>query len=601
MTVRPRLNTFTNCVTSLNPIRRLSTKPRSKNATTKSTQKESTGPAHPHPQEHRHGDHVRVHLSVAAPAIPPPPVSCSVKDAHAPWRRSGSGFCSPSASNRGAGRVRRLPAVPAAYPPRNAPPDLPEVAPAAGADPPTASPGLAKLNMRYTAASGRVGLRFQPLHQHQHHHTTTPASTSGTGPPRAQVAAEQGAFQWGRAPRLVTEAAENGWAQFVFLRRAAAADKSNSSSPLWHLPDLRRRDEPRHGRRGRVGLPTGSSERMQAVRLNPSSAAARRASSTKKRLPSPLRGDTDAGNNNPNPNALCIARMSLPLPGPPLAGAPFRAGGILGDHDHLPEHETSRVVSFEGEQAWKDGSTSESDRVKLISFAPDAAKDRSSKRTEPQSRREQRHLVMSLGSPSRPPLRRGRRSPGRTASSIGFHSNGAVYLDGTDEAGVRNRRSPRGPACGQGGGVRASSRRAEVFFTVDGQLVPTPVSCNAEASPSPLYRCLASSFDVMALGHPLGQGKFRYAPANARRTANPCFVRARVRMVGRPRRRMGAARWAPGLRRQRRALLHGRVDSGWMETLRMAKSRKRGVAGSGAASVGRPGRGSPTVEISLRD
>ena len=66
--------------------------------------------------------------------------------------------------------------------------------------------------------------------------------------------------------------------------------------------------------------------------------------------------------------------------------------------------------------------------------------------------------------------------------------------------------------------------KRKVFFTVDGQLVHA-VSCNAEAFSSPLYPVLASSFDVMALVN-LGQGKFRYAPANARRTANPCFVRA---------------------------------------------------------------------------
>ena len=39
--------------------------------------------------------------------------------------------------------------------PRNAPPELPEVAPAAAGPEPTASPGLAKLNMRYSAARQR--------------------------------------------------------------------------------------------------------------------------------------------------------------------------------------------------------------------------------------------------------------------------------------------------------------------------------------------------------------------------------------------------------------------------------------------------------------
>jgi len=111
--------------------------------------------------------------------------------------------------------------------PRNAPPELPEVAPAAAGPEPAASPGLAKLNMRYNAASGRMGLRFQQLHQHQHqHHAHVDARHRGCG------GAQQGAFQWADHPRLVTEAAENGWAQFVFPV-APPRSKSASSSPLW--------------------------------------------------------------------------------------------------------------------------------------------------------------------------------------------------------------------------------------------------------------------------------------------------------------------------------------------------------------------------------
>ena len=112
--------------------------------------------------------------------------------------------------------------------PRNAPPELPEVAPAAAGPEPTASPGLAKLNMRYSAASGRVGLRFQQLHQHQHH-ARVDVRHRGPG---GGGGAQQGAFQWADHPRLVTEAAENGWAQFVFPV-APPRSKSASSSPLW--------------------------------------------------------------------------------------------------------------------------------------------------------------------------------------------------------------------------------------------------------------------------------------------------------------------------------------------------------------------------------
>nr|CAB3450372.1 unnamed protein product [Digitaria exilis] len=477
--------------------------------------------------------------------------------------------------------------------PRNAPPDLPEVAPAAGADPPTASPGLAKLNMRYTAASGRVGLRFQPLHQHQHHHHHHARFDVRHRAAGAQ--SQQGAFQWAEHPRLVTEAAENGWAQFVFSVAPPQRTKSNSSSPLWGTCPICDAGTSRDMADAAAWeLPTGSSERMQAVRLNPSSAAAA-ASSTKKRLPSPLRGDTDAGNNNPNPNALCIARMSLPLPGPPLAGAPFPQEAyleitIIYLNTKRPEWSASRAS-----RRGKDGSTSESDRVKLISFAPDAAKDPVVQENRAAEQEKQRHLVMSLGlavasaAPARPSL------AGTYASSIGFHSNGAVYLDGMKLVYESEKSSWAGVDKVVGCGFEPSKRK--VFFTVDGQLVHA-VSCNAEAFSSPLYPVLASSFDVMALVN-LGQGKFRYAPANARRTANPCFVRAASGVDARG----GGGSGSMGLDFDDSGELFsmGRVDSGWMETLRMAKSRKESVAGSGAASVGDPEGESDLFEISLRD
>jgi len=306
--------------------------------------------------------------------------------------------------------------------PRNALPELPVDGPAPAAEP-AASPGLAKLNMRYSAASGRVGLRFQQLHQHQHHARVDVRHRGPGG------GAQQGAFQWADHPRLVTEAAENGWAQFVFAV-APPRSKSASSSPLWGTcPVCDAGMTSRDMAEAAWELPTGSSERMQAVRLNPAAATASSRKWLPGSIPSPLRGDTDAGNNNPS--ALCLARMSLPLPGPPLAGAPFPQDAyfeitIIYLNTRRPEWSASRAS-----RRGRDGS-SESDRVKLIRFAPDA-KDpvQETRAAKDEQQDKQRHLVMSLGlaaasaAPPRPSL------PGTYASSIGFHSDGAVYLDGT--------------------------------------------------------------------------------------------------------------------------------------------------------------------------
>ncbi|CAL4968253.1 unnamed protein product [Urochloa decumbens] len=499
--------------------------------------------------------------------------------------------------------------------PRNAPPELPVDGPAAAAASPAASPGLSKLNMKYSAASGRVGLRFQQLHQHQHHHHRVDVRhRAGAG--------QQGAFQWADHPRLVTEAAENGWAQFVFAV-APPRSKSASSSPLWGTCPVcdagtASRDM---AEAAAWELPTGSSERMQAVRLNPATAAAADAAASSRKqwlpggIPSPLRGgDADAANNNNNNNpsgALCVARMSLPLPGPPLAGAPFPQDAyfeitIIYLNTRRPEWSASRASRRGRDGA---GGASESDRVKLISFAPDAAKDdhpvvqesRAGSKDDQLQDSKQRHLqVMSLGlaaasaAPTRAAL------AGTYASSIGFHSNGAVYLDGMKLVYETEKSSWAGVDKVVGCGFEPAKRK--VFFTVDGQLVHA-VSCNAEAYGSPLYPVVASGFDVMALVN-LGQGKFRYAPANARRTANPCFVRAASSAAaGDARGGGGGGSGGMGLEFDDSGELFsmGRVDSGWLEAMRLTKSRKDSVAGSGAASVGDPEAESDLFEISLRD
>lgn len=228
----------------------------------------------------------------------------------------------------------------------------------------------------------------------------------------------------------------------VRVRRGAAADEVGVVvAAVGALPRLRLRDQPRHGGR-RVGGARGSSERMQAVRLNPvvAAAAAAVSASTKvapRQHPSPLRGgDHDAAGNS---SALCLARMSLPLPGPPLAGAPFPQDAyfeitIIYLNTRRPEWSASRAS-----RRGRDGS-SESDRAKLISFAPDAknAVQETRAATKVDDHHDkQRHTIMSLGlataAPPRPSL------AGTYASSIGFHSNGAVYLDGNNHSRYESR------------------------------------------------------------------------------------------------------------------------------------------------------------------
>lgn len=477
--------------------------------------------------------------------------------------------------------------------PRNAPPELPVASGGAGgghAADPSASPVLAKLNAKYNASSGRVGVRFQQLH-HQHH-----ASRHRGGALQQQ----QGPFQWGDHPRLVIEAAENGWAQFVFAV-SRAKSSSASSSPLWGLCPVCDAGASRDmADQAAWEMPAGSSERLQAVRLNPAAASSAAAASGKKWLPgsitSPLRtSDNQDLTNNSSGNVLCVARMSMPLPGPPMAGAPFPQEAyfeitIIYLNTRRPEWSSaSRVGSRRGQQ---DGSV-ESDRIKLISFAPDITNTKDtvqeSRATKDDDRRDnkQRHLVMSLGlaagSPSRPSL------AGTYASSIGFHSNGAVYLDGMKLAYESAKSSWAGVDKVVGCGFDPAKRK--VFFTVDGQLAHA-VSCNADAFSCPLYPAMASSFDVMALVN-LGQSKFRYAAANARRTPNPCFVRSASSGDG----RSGSMGGGLDFDDSGDLFSMGRVDSsGWTETSRVSRSRKDSASAAGDLEPD-----SDLFEISLRD
>ncbi|KAM0832963.1 hypothetical protein ACQ4PT_064566 [Festuca glaucescens] len=414
--------------------------------------------------------------------------------------------------------------------PRNAPPELP---------------------IKYNASSGRVGVRFQQLHHH--HHAKHRAGAQHQGP-----------FQWGDHPRLVIEAAENGWAQFVFAV-APPRPRSAASSPLWGLCPVCDTGTSGELADAAWDVPVGSSERMQAVRLNPATAPPASASS-KKWLPgsvtSPLRSDQDLTNSN----ALSVARMSMPLPGPPMAGTPFSQDAyfeitIIYLNTRRPEWSASRAS-----RRGKDGS-GESDRIKLIDFAPADATSaiQEARAAKDDQGDKQRHLVMSLG------LAAGSATPPRTSlagtytSSIGFHSNGAVYLDGMKLVYESDKSSWAGVDKVVGLGFEPTKRK--VYFTVDGQQVHK-VSCNADAFSSPLYPVLASSFDVMALVN-LGQNKFRYAPANARRTANPCFVRSASLGDG----RSGSV----GLDfddESGELFSMGRVDSGWTDTSLVSKSRK---------------------------
>lgn len=65
-------------------------------------------------------------------------------------------------------------------------------------------------------------------------------------------------------------------------------------------------------------------------------------------------------------------------------------------------------------------------------------------------------------------------------------------------------------------------KQKKVFFTVDSEVIHV-VHCKSEEFGTPLYPTLAANDDVSVLVN-FGQSMFKYPPANAQRTPNPCFV-----------------------------------------------------------------------------
>ena len=66
-------------------------------------------------------------------------------------------------------------------------------------------------------------------------------------------------------------------------------------------------------------------------------------------------------------------------------------------------------------------------------------------------------------------------------------------------------------------------RQKKVFFTVDSQLLHV-VHCKSEEFGTPLYPILAANTEILVVVN-MGQSLFKYGPANAQRTPNPCFIR----------------------------------------------------------------------------
>ncbi|KAJ0983862.1 hypothetical protein J5N97_002218 [Dioscorea zingiberensis] len=342
--------------------------------------------------------------------------------------------------------------------------------------------GLSKFNLPLSNSNSNSNsnpkdkLRFHQRHEHHHQHHYH----------------QRHAFHWDEHPRLITDAAENGWSRFAFCCLT-----SSRSSQYWSLCGTVQQHEVDYDDDdNNWDIPLGASESMQIVKLNPSISSS------------------------------SYAKMSLPLPGPPLSiSSSFPQEAyfeitILNLQMNAVHH--NRPVSKQH---------SKSDRMKLIqdnSFQDQSDLDELSQSgyfASPTSRSEA--VVFSLGLSvdvvgGIPPTKSSM-LPGTYPGSIGFHSNGSVHLDGMKLVFESERTEWGG--VNRVIGLGFNPRKKKVLLTVDSELVHI-IHCNSDAYKSPLYPVLAANDAGVTVLVNMGQRGFRYAPANAQRTPNPCFFRS---------------------------------------------------------------------------
>ncbi|KAK9163853.1 hypothetical protein Syun_004755 [Stephania yunnanensis] len=337
-------------------------------------------------------------------------------------------------------------------------------------------------------------------------------------------------FNWADHPSLITEAVEHGWSRFAFTGSMPSSCPSNTRSALLGLCapyDL-------HGRERGVEISwevcSGSADFVQKLRLKKSNSVM---------------------GSNPSSSASCVTKTVLPLPGPHLGNSSFpqeayfeitilscRGDGVVHDENIGKDKENRRR---EGEKAKLireniDQKNAQSDSLLHVS-SNGGNKSVDEYKEESKSNAVMLSLGLTLGGSLPSKL------PGTYPGSIGFNSDGSVYLDesrvgksrDSDWMWIQSKSEE---------GVLHSEFRATACHTLQ-----------IRGILNPLYPTLAANMDVAVLVN-FGQSAFKYAQANAQRTANPCFTGPLANPT--------AAPAALGYEDSRELFSMGRIDAEWL-------------------------------------
>ncbi|EEF52367.1 conserved hypothetical protein [Ricinus communis] len=338
-------------------------------------------------------------------------------------------------------------------------------------------------------------------------------------------------FSWADHPSLITDAVENGWSRFGFTGFMSSPSSRSSLLGLCAVGD--------YGREAETEISwevcQGSADFMQKIRLN---SGLKKINAT----------------NSPPMSAASVIRTGLPLPGPPLGNSAFPQEAyfeitVLYCQGHYHDHSVVAKIR-EGEKT-KLIQENSNHRMNSESLAHVTSSHRFNKFEElklatgkDEGKDEAVMLSLGLTTGGSLPLR----LPGSYPGSIGFNSNGSVYLDGIKLV----FESEKGDWASKDKviGCGFDPRQKKVFFTVDAELVHV-INCKTEEFGSPLYPTIAANNDVLVLVN-FGQSAFSYAQANAQRTPNPCFIGP---LVNSP---------ALGYEDSKELFSMGRIDSQWL-------------------------------------
>lgn len=227
-------------------------------------------------------------------------------------------------------------------------------------------------------------------------------------------------FNWGDHPSMAADAVENGWSRFAFSGYKTYTPSPSKRSSLLGVCAAQGGTERERESEATISweVSRGSAEFMQKVRLNPGIKISQQ--------------NNINNNNNASLNVASIIRTTLPLPGPPLGTCAFPQEAYFeitilysrGDEYELVgksgEGEKAKLLVQGNSNSGKGNSealvhvTSVNGGNKINNVEGEGGKGES--------------VMFSLGltAGGSVPLR----IPGSYPGSVGFNSNGSLYLDG---------------------------------------------------------------------------------------------------------------------------------------------------------------------------